>query len=116
MFFGFYLAIKDVPGAGVIYMILGMTSVCCGFAIYAVSSDKIMYPVTRRRKEISILRNVHHARLIEKNIDLGNVIKAEYLLDKYSETKYCNELIVHHLYGAIRGKFYEKINMKINIK
>jgi membrane protein implicated in regulation of membrane protease activity len=113
MFLGFsLLVVVDAPGAGILYIILGMTSISCGFAIFAVASDKIMYPVVRRRKEISILRNVHHIRLVDKQIDLGNVVNSESLLVKYDEAKYKTPLMVQYLHGAIRGKFYDKLNIK----
>lgn len=84
-----------------------------GFLLGLLVDLKLFEKVINRMREISKIRRIHHIRLIEKAIDDNNKEKAEELLFQFVNSKRKNINLCDHLSGAIRGKFYDKIELNL---
>lgn len=84
-----------------------------GFLLGILVDLKLFEKVINRMREISKIRRIHHVRLIEKAIDDNNKEKAEELFFQFVNSKRKNINLCDHLSGAIRGKFYDKLELNL---
>lgn len=117
-FGGSFFLLKMIPSSEdnpnmIVAMNSFMFVVCALFGfLFGVLMDLILFDkIIDRFSEIDKIRRIHHVRLIEKAIDDNNKEKAEELFFQFVNSKRKNINLCDHLSGAIRGKFYNKLEL-----
>lgn len=85
-----------------------------GYAVYRMSKENIFRVFRTRKYEINHIRCINHIRLIEKCIDNNEKEKSELLFNQYCNARYSYAPLKDYFAGAIRAKFYDKLELNIN--
>lgn len=112
-----YWEIKDNFSMVVLYWMMivciTMTSAIISFFAFISIKDNIWKKVKKFRNDLTLNRHIHHLRMMEKYIELGDKEKSELLFKQYIESKYWDQNSASFFDGAIRSKFNSKLNFKI---
>lgn len=112
-----YWEIKDNLSMVVLFWMMivciTMTSFMISFFTFISIKDNVWKKVKKFKKELILNRHIHHLRMMEKYIELGDKEKSELLFKQYIESNYWDQNSASFFDGAIKSKFYEKLDFKI---
>lgn len=89
-------------------------SLVFGYVVYLMSKESIFRVFITRKYEINHIRCINHIRLIEKCIDNNEKEKSELLFNQYLNARYSYAPLKDYFSGAIRAKFYDKLELDLN--
>lgn len=90
-----------------------LTGLMFGFIVFFEFKSRNWKNVKKFRDELWLKRHIHHLRMMEKYIELGNKEKSELLFEQYVNSGYWDQNSASFFDGAIRSKFRSKLDFKI---
>lgn len=112
-----YWEIKDNLSMVVLFWMMivcfAMVSAMISLFVSISIKDNIWKKAKKFRNDLILNRHIHHLRMMEKYIELGDKEKSELLYNQYIESKYWDQNSASFFEGAIKAKFHKKLDFKI---